>query len=183
MRLNSDGTGYVVVGIGTCTEKDLVIPSTYNGLPIVEIGEDAFAGYTGTFGGEYSGDDISSIVLPDTITKIGTDAFYNCYNLISVQLSNNLTSIGSRAFRNCSIESISIPDTVINLGNYVFEGCSKLKSVYYPCFLKTIPRGCFAYCSSLKSFSIPNKVEIIKQEAFSYSGLLKITIPDSVRII
>ena len=45
-KLNDDGSGYTVTGIGTCTDKDVIIPETYRGKPVVAIGEGAFAGVT-----------------------------------------------------------------------------------------------------------------------------------------
>ncbi|MBR2336708.1 MAG: hypothetical protein IKA61_02045, partial [Clostridia bacterium] len=41
-ELNADQTGYIVVGIGTCNDTDLIIPTTYQGKPVTSIGEDAF---------------------------------------------------------------------------------------------------------------------------------------------
>lgn len=41
--LSSDGTYYTVTGIGECTDTDVVIPSTYNDLPVRAIGDNAFA--------------------------------------------------------------------------------------------------------------------------------------------
>ena len=43
-ELSEDGTGYEVVGIGSCKDTDLVIPSTYDNLPVTAIGRWAFAG-------------------------------------------------------------------------------------------------------------------------------------------
>lgn len=39
---NSDGTGYTVTGIGTCTDTEIIIPSEYNAKPVTSIGESAF---------------------------------------------------------------------------------------------------------------------------------------------
>ena len=44
--LSSDRTYYLVSGIGTCKEKDIVIPSVYNNLPVMSIDNNAFIGAT-----------------------------------------------------------------------------------------------------------------------------------------
>lgn len=50
---------------------------------------------------ELSGDYPQSVWLPDTLTKIGNYAFYNCKNLRQITFGQALTSIGSDAFMNC----------------------------------------------------------------------------------
>ena len=42
--LSADGLSYSVTGIGTCTDKDIVIPVAYEGLPVTKIGKSAFQG-------------------------------------------------------------------------------------------------------------------------------------------
>lgn len=64
-ELNDDGKGYTVSGKGTCKDTNLIIPSTYNNLPVTSIGDSAFFGCT----------NLVNIRLPDSITSIGNYAF------------------------------------------------------------------------------------------------------------
>ena len=78
----SDGT-YAVSGIGTCTDFDIIIPSTYQGIPVTQIyGEEySWGGSNGAFSFEKQ---IFSVVIPDSVTEIGGSAFDGCENLMSV---------------------------------------------------------------------------------------------------
>ena len=115
--LSDDGTYYICSGIGTATEKDIVIPSTYNGKPVASIGERAF----------YSYRKLKSIVIPDSVTSIGERAFYGRSHLKSVTMGNGVTSIGEHAFYNCSnLKSITISDSLISIGDWAFRYCSSL---------------------------------------------------------
>lgn len=72
--LNSDGKGYTVVGIGDCIDKDLIIPSTHEGLPVNAIGENAFNGNT----------DITYVLIDRAVISIGQGAFNLCKSLKNV---------------------------------------------------------------------------------------------------
>ena len=75
------------------------------------------------------------IIIPDTynglsVTKIGYEAFKNCYSLTSVTIPESVTSIGGDAFEYCrSLTSVTIPESVTAIGVSVFGGCSKLESI------------------------------------------------------
>ena len=135
---------------------------------------------------EFKSDELlKSIVLPDSITSIEYEAFYQCYALESVSLPSTLTSIGKNAFRNCSsLTSIVIPGSVKTLGTDSFKSCSSLKSVVLEDGVKSLGDGTFAGTTNLENISLPNSLETIGGWAFGYSQSLKhIVIPESVKTI
>jgi hypothetical protein len=73
---------------------------------------------------------LTSVNIPDSVTKIGNSTFNGCSGLTSVTIPNSLTSIGTYAFGGCSrLTSINIPDLVTEIGMWAFGGCSSLTSV------------------------------------------------------
>ena len=160
MVLISEGE-YTVSGIGTCTDTEILIPTTYNGLPVVSVEASAFLNNTA----------ITSVVLPDSITSIGENAFNGCESLTSVLFGKNsqLSSIGPGAFNYCySLESITIPESVTSIGSDAFIYCYGLRSVTFGenSQLTSIGEGAFNWCESLESITIPASVTSIGEWAF-----------------
>ena len=119
--LSSDSTYYMVMGIGSAQGTDITIPSKIKGKPVKEIRYRAFEGCNFT-----------SITIPDSITSIGSYAFYGCDLLKSISISNNVTSIRGNAFQVCSsLESIVIGNGVTSIGEWILNDCDSLKAVYY----------------------------------------------------
>ena len=96
--------------------------------------------------------EIKSVIIPNSVKKIGDSAFYNC----------------------TSLKSIIIPNSVEKIGWYTFESCLSLESVIIPDSVEEIGYGAFYNCKSLKSIIIPNSVEIIRNFTFSYCPNLTI---------
>ena len=160
MVLISEGE-YTVSGIGTCTDTEILIPTTYNGLPVVSVEASAFLNNTA----------ITSVVLPDIITSIGENAFNGCESLTSVTFGKNsqLSSIGPGAFNYCySLESITIPESVTNIGSEAFNYCCGLRSVTFGENSQLTSIGDYAFlgCYSLESITIPASVTSIGEWAF-----------------
>ena len=132
------------------------------------------------------------------VTKIGSEAFYNKTNLVSVTIPNTITEIGSYAFYNCSkLTSINIPNLVTKIGSCAFYRCTKLtginvdsdntaySSVDGVLFNKdTTTLICYPAAKTGTTYTIPNSVTtIIDLAFFDCSKLTSITIPDSVTSI
>ncbi|MBR4721349.1 MAG: leucine-rich repeat domain-containing protein [Clostridia bacterium] len=93
---------------------------------------------------------LTQITIPESVTSIGYSAFTYCYGLTQVVIPNGVTSIEDCAFSDCSnIKEIIISDSVTNIENGAFAGCSSLTSVTIGSGVKRIVFAAFHGCSSL----------------------------------
>ena len=93
---------------------------------------------------------LQSVLLPDTLTNIGSYAFYGCSELESIAIPSSVTSIGNSAFRYCRVlKSITIPSSVTSISNYTFQSCSELTSIILPNSLTSISSQSFSGCYAL----------------------------------
>ena len=115
-----------------------------------------------------NGEIVTSLEIPESVTRIGYCAFYGCGSLTSITIGGSVTSIGDAAFRSCdSLTSINIPDSVTSIGASAFEDCERLKSVIIGDGVSRIDDYVFYQCSSLVSITIGNNVTSIARSAFS----------------
>ena len=128
---------------------------------------------------------LTSITIPEGVTSIGRGAFYGCTGLTSITIPNSATSIGEWAFYHCTgLTSITIPDSVTNIDDHAFYGCSSLTSIVIPNRVKSIGDHAFYCCTGLTNITIPGSVTSIGEYAFyDCRSLTSITIPDSVTSI
>ena len=139
------------------SRRDVIIPSTYKGLPVTSIGNDAF----------YKCTSLTSIEIPSSVTSIGEYAFAGCRSLTSIEIPSSVTSIGDGAFADCtSLASIVISSSVTSIGEYTFYGCKSLTSIEIPSSVTSIGDDAFYYCTSLTSIEIPSSVTSIDDRAF-----------------
>ncbi len=124
-------------------------------------------------------------VIPNSVTSIGSSAFYNCTGLTSIVIPNSVTSIGSSAFYGCTgLTSIVIPNSVTSIGGSAFAYCENLVSIVMGSGVTSIGNQAFYACAGLTSIVIPNSVTSIGNSAFRICvSLTSITIPASVKSI
>jgi hypothetical protein len=147
----------------------IVIPATTNGYSVVSIDYRAFFNGQGV---NYS--QLTSIMIPDSVTNIGDFAFYGCSGLTNVNLGASLISIGTNAFAACTgLTYIALPASVSSIGDGAFNVCTKLASVYLPRNLASIGNNVFSACHALTSITIPASVTNIVDYAFAACSTLK----------
>ena len=163
--MNLDNQSYSVVGIGTCKDVDIIIPTTHHNLSVTSIGNYAFYGCTG----------LTSITIPDGVTSIGDEAFYECAGLTNITIPKSVTNIGVSAFGGCKgLTSITIPNSVTSIGELAFNDCTGLTSITIPSSVTSIGNYAFGGCKGLTSITIPESVTSIGDCAFyGCSGLHK----------
>ena len=105
-------------------------------------------------------------------------------HLRSILLPERLKRIDSDALRGCShLEEVIMPNGVRSLGNGSFSGCSRLEYVFLPEGLERIGDECFYDCDDLKSITIPRSVIEIGDKAFRGSGLKRVALPYNLEVL
>jgi len=127
-------------------------------------------------------EDVESIIVDPSVTKIGKFAFSGCSELTSIVIPSSVTSIGGYAFFRCkSLTNVVIPDSVTEIGEEAFRVCSKLTSIVIPSSIQSIGDSMFGSCTSLATVDIPVSVESIGANAFDgCESLASIDFPDSI---
>lgn len=126
---------------------------------------------------------VTSVTIPNGITKILYATFSECRHLESVTIPDSVTEIEDNAFYSCEeLKSIKIPDSVERIGSKAFA-FSGLESITIPGGVKEIEDETFSHCFSLNSAVLSEGVETIGSEAFSETGLTEVILPDSLKTI
>ena len=211
-ELNEDGKSYAVIGAGNVINEKVIIPSTYNGLPVTVIKSSSFPDSYIT---------LKCIVLGEYIEIIEEDAFND--TIESLYVGNKVKKIASQTSKKlthlyyegnivdwCNVDtghilspyelethfylrgieqqwqevtSIEIPNEVKKITHHKFSDFHNITAVSLPNTIEEIERGAFARCASLKSVNIPYGVTSISDSVFESCALTNIVIPDSVTSI
>ena len=203
----------------------VVTPTTLGGYPVTAIAACAFYenpyittveisdGVTAIGEYAFSKSSITSVVIPDSVTVLGTDPletgygvfawcreltsvtigkglseisaemFMGCEALTSIEIPENIKTIGMWAFNSCGLKSIVIPDTVESISDYLFSSCTSLEKVTLP-KNEGIGECMFSNCTALTTFNIPEGAYGIGMNAFGgCTNLKSISIPASLKAI
>lgn len=125
-------SAYVSGYVGT--EPNVYIASKYNNYPVTFIKENAFK----------DNSVIQSITMPNSIVTIGSQAFYNCENLVTVNFGDGLKEIGNQAFFSCpKIRKLKFPDGLEIIQEYAFYNCACLSIIELGENIQSIGDGAF----------------------------------------
>ncbi|QZY53713.1 leucine-rich repeat protein [Crassaminicella profunda] len=187
-------TGY------TGTGGNLTIPEVVYGKPVKYIGDEAFKSF-----GTDNKDNITSITIPNSVARIGEDAFQSCDGLVTVNIENGindggkykgLSYIDEGAFSDCDhLRNINFPNEVeidgVKHGLKVireaaFLGCDQLDNVSLPNTINRIEKDIFYNCKNLKNITLPNNnsIDTITDSMFrNCTSLNSISFPDNIKYI
>ena len=187
LHTTNDGYVFCVVGdnvwlIGyTGTDTVLNLPGTFNSREY-EVNQGAFSGCT----------NLTSIIIPNSVTSIGAHAFFCCTGLTSITIGNSVASIGDQAFFCCTgLTSITIGNSVASIGDQAFSRCTGLTSItvdkdntkYHSngnCLIETESKTLLLGCMN-SVIPSDGSVTSIGYGAFEEcANLISITIPDGV---
>ena len=198
----TDGKATITAVDSTVT-GDVVIPDTLGGYPVTEIGG-IYNNWGDGSGAFQDRTDLTSIIIPESVTSIGKSAFYNCAGLTSITIPENVTSIGYFAFSGCTgLAQINWNAKTVSYNgrleafNPVFIDAGTDTNgidVIFGDTVESVPD--FAFCATddcentldinenIKSVTFGSRVRSIGKYAFyGCAGLTDVTIPDSVESI
>ena len=125
---------------------------------------------------------ITDVVIPDTVTELGTGIFSGYDALRSVIIPNGITQIPYTAFSHCSnLNTVELPDTLTAIGDYAFSESSGLTDLVLPSGVTSIGVHAFSWCTNLNSIELSDNLTEIGGYAFCccYS-LTEVIIPANV---
>lgn len=182
------------------SDDTVVIPDEIDDYIIQVIDTEAF----------FKNKEMKCVIIPDTVTEIGKQAFSYCDALETVDLGNGITTIGNWAFSdNPSLKHIDLPDSVTTMGRgvflncinlelfgypvnwehadeygEVFAGCDKLTEIDVPVGTTVIPNYAFANCPNLQKVTLPEGLEYVYHHAFSdCTGLTEMVYPSTIKTV
>lgn len=172
------------------SERNIVIPSELGGYSVYEIGDSAFRNK-----------EIESVTISEGIIRVGSDAFYNCDNLKSVNIPKSVKEIGigaNNSFANCdALEEIIIDEEnkyYVVENNVLFDKNMTTLLFYFkgkndvsytvPSGVMTIGEYAFDGCDQLTEIILSGTVDTIEGGAFyGCTGLENINLPTGVIVI
>ncbi|MGG0656477.1 leucine-rich repeat protein [Rummeliibacillus pycnus] len=175
---SSDGKyEYTVLGDGTIeinrylgSSISLSIPSSIDGYKVTVLGDHSFR----ENGSYYK---YTSITIPNTVTTIGTNAFFDQY-IENITIPDSVTSIGDYAFYSNNIKDLVIGENVKTIGVNAFSE-NNLSMVFIPDSVISIGSNAFLR-NQITGLTFGKNVKTIGASAFNDNLLTSVTIPDSV---
>lgn len=112
----------------------MFLPENWDGGPILTIPEYVGGQEVRTIGpGCFRDcDELTTILLPESVTAVGPKAFSGCSQLRGLYLHDGVETIGQDAFEGCkSLEAVYIPASVTHIAKHTFDDCASLRYIFY----------------------------------------------------
>ena len=153
-------------------EESIIVPGEVNAKSVTVIESNTFANHA----------ELKSVILPDSLIEIKSNAFINCNNITNVQFGNSLEIIGNGAFSSTKIESFNFPESIKEIGDVAF--CwNPIKELNIPHNWEVVHASTFS-CLDIEFLDVPGNIKNIEDEGFSDCKLLQeVTMEDGVEVI
>ncbi len=163
-----------IIGCTDSLSGKVTVPEKIEGYPVTKIGR-AF----------YKKQNITSVVLPDTVTTIGEEAFGKCENLTSIYFGSGITRISHLSFDGCkNIKKVYISNLYawcnaeiesypMRYGADLYLNGEKVTDLVIPDGVSYIKQYTFEGCISIKSVTLPKSISSISAYAFKNCKNLK----------
>jgi hypothetical protein len=160
---NDKSSACIINYYGATDIKELVIPDTIDGYPVISIGgEGSIIIESYPFG---------ALGNQRALSYIPYSLFDKCDNLEEIYLSNKLEWIGAGAFSSTKLKRVVLPDTVTYIGAAAFASCYQLEEVILSKNIEIIERYAFEF-SKIKEIVLPDSLIRIEKEAFAMCSQL-----------
>ena len=126
---------------------------------------------------------LNTVTGLDSLRELQAYAFDLCSSLQTISLSTTLHTVGDYALCGTALTSVTVPYSVNVMGNGVFWDCDSLVSAEIYGSLTYLPADTFHYCSALERVSLTEGMQEIGENAFEDSGLVSITLPETIKKI
>ncbi len=108
---------------------------------------------------------LETVIIPDSVTEIGDNAFAYCRNLTTVRMEDSVTKIGADVFKNCQkLTDIRLSNALTDI-DPVFSYCEALEHLTLPAALEKLGKDAFSYCANLKTLTIPPQLKDFGDDA------------------
>lgn len=132
-------------------------------------------------GGAFEKSKIKHVVIPDSVTEIGAEAFYDCRHLQEVRLPQAVEKMGTSVFAGCSkLKSVQFPNGLSEVPDYTFSQCTSLEEVVLPDSIATIGTYAFSNTKVPPSILLQGNIKNIKSYAFSSINWEELVLPETV---
>ena len=130
-------------------------------------------------------DSLEEVILPESLTTIGSCAFKGCENITEIDLPESVKYIQDCAFESCTgLKEIKLPSQLEMIDYFAFTGCSSLEEIVIPDSVQSIYPGAFSSCENLGSVVMGENIGVLGENMFKdCPNLFEILMPSDFDVL